>query len=554
MRETGQLANDGKLSIREKMPDEAAISAAFEQLLRANAEVTDLLMHARNAESHQAIVEKSNPAFAAFLHAISESQGRLGRALDQQDRDVRARAATLQTIIYSMLLVGLISLCGGGYLAVRETSRSLHHLRSMIDDIVEGEGDVTKRLEVASNFGADEIGEISRLFNLFMDKLQDMLRGIVAHTRHLERASRHLLRTSEQLTANSAETSTQVNTVSQSTRQISTNLGSVSTGASEMTSTIQSIANNAREAERVASTAVQSAQAATATVAKLGQSSVEIGEVIKVITTIAEQTNLLALNATIEAARAGEAGKGFAVVANEVKELAKQTAQATEDIGQKITAIQTDTSGAVAAIQTISGVIDRINDISATIAAAVEEQSATTNEMTRNVNEAAQGAGGISGNVETVARTAETMSQRAHDSQKSAQELATIAAELSGLMAQFKVERRDPRQDAELAVTLSVTGPDGSERDQNIVAINISKHGASLEGIQGTLEPGDKVHLSRGYKKEPFMVHWFRPATKISAGKMGVSALDPHTTFWDDVLAGGEQEAASMAAAAGAGR
>ena len=172
---------------------------------------------------------------------------------------------------------------------------------------------------------------------------------------------------------------------------------------------------------------------------KLGQSSAAIGEVIKVITSIAQQTNLLALNATIEAARAGEAGRGFAVVANEVKELAKKTALATKDISSKITAIQQDTKGAVDAIGTITQVITTINDISGTIATAVEQQNATTNEMTRNVANAAKGSGEIAHNIEGVAQAAQGTSNSAQESQKAANELAEMAMQLRTLVGQFKV-------------------------------------------------------------------------------------------------------------------
>ena len=172
---------------------------------------------------------------------------------------------------------------------------------------------------------------------------------------------------------------------------------------------------------------------------KLGESSAEIGQVIKVITSIAQQTNLLALNATIEAARAGEAGKGFAVVANEVKELAKETAKATEDISQKIEAIQTDTGGAVEAIGRISDIINQVNDIQGTIASAVEEQTATTNEIGRNVAEAATGTTDISNNVAEVAQIAKGASEGAHDTLTASQQLARMAAELQQLVSRFQV-------------------------------------------------------------------------------------------------------------------
>jgi methyl-accepting chemotaxis protein len=275
--------------------------------------------------------------------------------------------------------------------------------------------------------------------NKTADTLQASMKSIAQNAQALSSASQQLAATSQQMSSNAEETSAQASTVATATQQVTTNLNSVATGAEEMTSTVQSISSNAGEAAKVASEAVKTANGANTTVAKLGESSAEIGQVIKVITSIAQQTNLLALNATIEAARAGEAGKGFAVVANEVKELAKQTAKATEDISQKITAIQEDTKRAVESIGSITAIINQINDISGTIATAVEEQSATTNEMSRNVQEAAKGSGEISQNIQGVATAAESTTHGAQDTLKAAQQLTEMATQLRNLVDQFKL-------------------------------------------------------------------------------------------------------------------
>jgi methyl-accepting chemotaxis protein len=282
-------------------------------------------------------------------------------------------------------------------------------------------GKVNKIVKFATDISARKRSETN---------LKITLDSVSQNAESLASASEELSAVAQQMSSNSEETSAQSNVVAAASEQVSKNVATVATSAEEMSASVREIAKNANDAARVATTAVKVAEETNQTVAKLGESSVEIGKVIKVITSIAQQTNLLALNATIEAARAGEAGKGFAVVANEVKELAKQTAAATEDISGKIEAIQSDTKNAVGAIAEIAKVIGQINDISNTIASAVEEQSATTNEIARNATEAAKGSFDISKNITSVSTAARSTTEGANNTLSAAQELARLSAAL----------------------------------------------------------------------------------------------------------------------------
>ncbi|MBT3366063.1 MAG: methyl-accepting chemotaxis protein [Nitrospina sp.] len=296
-------------------------------------------------------------------------------------------------------------------------------------------GDLTNTIDVK---GDDAIGKMGEGLAKFLSDIRSNISNIADMAKKLTGSSEEMNAVSQEMAGNSEETTAQANVVSDASSEISKNVQTVATGTEEMGASIKEIAQNANEAARVAANAVKVAETANTTVGKLGDSSAEIGQVIKVITSIAEQTNLLALNATIEAARAGEAGKGFAVVANEVKELANQTAKATDEISSKIQAIQTDTEGAVDAIGEISMVINQINDISNTIASAVEEQTATTAEISRNVNEAATGSEEISRNISGVAQAAQDTSAGIDRNQVAANELADMAAELQKLVSRFK--------------------------------------------------------------------------------------------------------------------
>lgn len=296
-------------------------------------------------------------------------------------------------------------------------------------------GDLTQKVRVT---GSDALGQIGEALVRLINDMRANISAIAGTSEELAAASQQIISTNQMVSDNAKETSTQASVVSAASEQVSTSVQTVATGSEEMSSSIKEISRGSAEAAKVAGEAVEIAHQAEQQINHLGESSAQIGEVLKVISGIAGQTNLLALNATIEAARAGEAGKGFAVVAHEVKELAKETAKATDDINKKVQAIRDDSNRAIDAITKITEVINKVNDISVNIAGAVEEQAATTNEMARNVGEMALGTTEISKNISGVARAAQSTTTGTTDLQKAANQIGQMANKLRTLVGRFQ--------------------------------------------------------------------------------------------------------------------
>jgi len=423
------------------------ISAALRE---ENQAVSDYFSKANKLSDSRKDAATSLGLLGGGLQAYQDLRNMMDGVNDKlQAKSVNAKTKANHLVNRSKLTIVILCLVSAlstfliAFLIARNINR---RLASVIERLKElAGGDLTQQMDDAQ---ADELGELARWFNDSIGKLRKVIAQVGSSAMSVKSAVEQLTSVSGHMSENSEQTTLQANVASTATEQVSHNLQTVATGTEEMSVSISEIAKNAGAAARVAVEAVRVAQSTNSTIRKLGDSSGEIGQVIKVITSIAEQTNLLALNATIEAARAGEAGKGFAVVANEVKELAKQTAKATEDISQKIEAIQGDSKKSVEAIATVTTIINQINDISSTIATAVEEQSATANEMTRNISEGARGSGEITKNISAVAHAAQSTSLGARELQKATQDLGKMSAELQEIVGQFKYETAGGNGDA----------------------------------------------------------------------------------------------------------
>jgi methyl-accepting chemotaxis protein len=455
MSKNDALRKKARTKINEVADGDAEILAAFEALVQADDQVKDLLLHARNAESRQAMVEKSNPAFEVLLGSIQKYQVKTAKDLEQAASRTRIKTIATQVVLYLVVIGGVGMLAVYGRALVGSVAKALAEVVERVRDVAEGEADLTKRLEIHSQ---DELGELAHWFNQFMDRLQQTISEVAKNTHQLADASQRISATTEQQAGGAESQTTETQQVARAMHDMSKMVGQISEGSSEAADRARQASQIARRGGSAAEETLKNMRAIAASVStavqkveNLGTRSKEVGKAIVIIERIAHHTNLLALNAAIEASRAGEQGRGFAVVADEVRKLAKRTSDATHEITAMITGIQEETRKAVVAIESGIALVkagvatteqagtllqeiiqsaEQVGERAMHIASAAEEQSSATEEVNRNV--------------ERISKITAETANGAQVSARACREVSDLARNLYELVSQFKLESSEP--------------------------------------------------------------------------------------------------------------